>query len=225
MGKNERGKEMTANETQTKSVTLKRTDGEESRRKIVLAALELFVRKGYHGTSINDIMNNVGLSKGSLYAHFKSKGEILLLIIERYRARYIDGMMEAVNNSEGNALDKLNRCISFSANLVSEHENLCVFLTFLTTELKADIDFEPMLKAVYRDYQKFISGIIRQGIVQGLVDKKTDPDLAALTFIALHDGLLHQWVLNRGMIDAKQYVKTFREIFIYGLASDKGRTK
>ncbi len=204
---------------------MKRADGEETKRKIVLVALELFVRKGYHGTSITDIMNNVGLSKGSLYAHFKSKGEILLLIIEQYKARFIDEIIHFANDSEGNALDKLNRCISFSAKFASEHENLCVFLTFLTTELKADIDFEPMLKAVYRDYQRFISGIIRQGIIQGLVDKKTDPDLAALTFMALHDGMLHQWVLNRSLIDAKQYVRTFREIFIYGLASDKGRTK
>jgi len=206
-------------------VVMKRADGEETKRKIVLAALELFVRKGYHGTSINDIMDKVGLSKGSLYAHFNSKGEILLLIIERFKARFIDGMIWSVNASEGNALDKLNQCISFSAKFASEHENLCVFLTFLSTELKADVDFEPMLKAVYRDYQKFISGIIRQGIIQGVVDKKTDPDLAALTFMALHDGMLHQWVLNRSLIDAKQYVRTFREIFIYCLASDKGRTK
>jgi AcrR family transcriptional regulator len=206
-------------------VLVKRADGEETQRKIVLAALELFVRKGYHGTSITDIMNKVGLSKGSLYAHFKSKGEVLLKILERYQARYIDEMIRFANEGEGDALDKLHRCISFSAKITSEHENLCVFLTFLTTELNADVDFEPMLKAVYRDYQRFISGIIRQGISQGVVDKETDPDLAALTFMALHDGLLHQWVLNRNLIDATQYVKTFREIFIYGLASDKGRTK
>jgi AcrR family transcriptional regulator len=204
---------------------VKRTDGEETQRKIVLAALHLFVRNGYHGTSINDIMNKVGMTKGSLYAHFKSKGEILLLILERYKVRYIDGMIQFVNAGEGNALDKLHRCITFSAQLASEHENLCVFLTFLTTELKADVDFEPMLKAVYRDYQKFISGIIRQGINQGVVDRETDPDLAALTFMALHDGLLHQWVLNRNLIDAEEYVRTFRKTFIYGLASDKGRVK
>ena len=204
---------------------MKRADGEETQRKIVLAALELFVRKGYHGTSITDIMNKVGLSKGSLYAHFKSKGEVLLKILERYQVRYIDGMIRFANEGEGNALDKLHRCINFSAQITSEHENLCVFLTFLTTELNADVDFEPMLKAVYRDYQRFISGIISQGINQGVVDNKTDPDLAALTFMALHDGLLHQWVLNRNMIDATQYVKTFREIFMYGLANDKGRAK
>ena len=202
---------------------MKRADGEESRRKIVLAALELFVRKGYHATSIADIMNKVGLTKGSFYAHFKGKGDMLLLIIERYRVRYLDGTIQFTNEYEGNALDKLHRCISFHARFVSDHENLCAFLTSLTTELKADVDFEPMLKAVYRDYQKFISGIIRQGINQGVVDSNTDPDLAALTFMALHDGVLHQWALNRNMIDAEEYVRTFRKIFVYGLASERGR--
>jgi TetR/AcrR family transcriptional regulator, cholesterol catabolism regulator len=204
---------------------VKRADGVETDRKIVLAALELFVRKGYHGTSISDIVNKVGLTKGSLYAHFKSKGEVLLRILERYKVRFIDEMIRFANEGEGDALDKLHRCISFSAQFASEHQNLCVFLTFLTTELKADIDFEPVLKAVYNEYQRFISGIIREGISQGVVDKKTDPDLAALTFMALHDGLLHQWVLNRNLIDAEEYVRTFRKTFIYGLASDNGRMK
>jgi AcrR family transcriptional regulator len=203
---------------------VKRADGEESQRKIVLAALELFVRNGYHGTSITDIMNKVGLTKGSLYAHFKRKGEILLLILERYRVRALDGMIRFVNEGEGNALDKLHRCISYNAKFVTEHENLRVFLTMLTTELKADVDFAPMLNAVYRDFQRFISGIIRQGIKQGLMGKETDPDLAALSFMALHDGVLHQWILNRNLIDPEQFVRTFRKIFIYGLASDKGRT-
>jgi TetR/AcrR family transcriptional regulator, cholesterol catabolism regulator len=204
---------------------VKRADGVESRRKIVLAALELFVRNGYHGTSIADIMKKVGLTKGSLYAHYKSKGEILLQILESFKVRYIDGMIRFANEGEGDALDKLHRCISFSAQFASEHENLCVFLTFLTTELSADVDFEPMLKAVYRDFQRFISGIIRQGINQGVVKKEIDPDLTALTFMALHDGVLHQWVLNRNLVDPKEYVKTFREIFMYGLASDKGRAE
>jgi len=206
-------------------VQVKRSDGEETRRKIVLTALELFVRKGYHGTSISDIMDRVGLTKGSFYAHFKSKGDMLLLIIERYNARYIDGMKRSANECEGDALDKLHRCISFNAKFVTEHENLSLFLTMLTTELKADVDFEPLLKAVYRNFQGFISGIIRQGIKQGVVDERTDPNLAALTFMALHDGVLHQWVLNRSLIDPVQYVKTFRKIFMYGLASDAARMK
>ena len=202
---------------------MKRADGEETQEKIIQAALDLFVRKGYHATSIADIMDKVGLTKGSLYAHFKSKGEIMLLIVERFRERGTDEMVPFVNKSEGDALDKLHRLITFSARMVSEHENLCVFLTFLSIELKGDIDFEPMLKTVYRGFQRFLSGIIRQGISQGVVNRRTDPDLAALAFMALHDGVLHQWALNRDMIDPERYVSTFRRIFLYGLASDKAR--
>ena len=205
---------------------MKRADGLETQEKIIQAALELFVRKGYHGTSITDIMNKVGLTKGSLYAHFKSKRELSLrIIMDGYKIRYVDEMTRYANHGEGDALDKLHRCINFSARFASDHRNLCVFWTFLPTELKADVDFEPMLKAVDHDYQRFIRGIIRQGISQGIVDNRTDPDLAALAFMALQDGVLHQWVLNGNLIDAEEYVRTFRKTFIYGLASEKVRMK
>jgi len=190
---------------------------EETEKRIIRAALELFVRNGYHGTSINDIMKKVGLTKGALYAHFASKGELLLRIIEEFKVRYIDEMIRTVTEHEGSALEKLHHTFSFSSRFAYEHQNLCVFLTFLTTELKADVDFEPSLKDVYRQYQKFIGQLIRQGIRQGLFKKDLDPDLAALSFMALHDGVLHQWVLNHDYIDGKAYAKTFRTIFIEGL--------
>jgi AcrR family transcriptional regulator len=201
---------------------MKRSDGTEKR--IIEAALGLFVRHGYHGTSINDIMREVGLSKGALYAHFRSKGELLLRIIEEFKRHNIDVMIQTVDESGGNAVDKLHRTFSFNSRFAYEHQNLVVFLTFLTTELKADVDFEPALKNVYKEYQEFVSGLIRQGMDQGLFKKEIDPDLAALSFIALHDGVLHQWVLNRSHLDGERYAKTFRKIFFYGLASSPDPT-
>jgi AcrR family transcriptional regulator len=189
---------------------------EETEKKIIQAALELFVRKGYHGTSINDITQKVGLTKGALYSHFSSKGELLLRIIDEFKTRFIGEMMRTVNESQGSALEKLHRIISFNSQFAFENQDLCVFLTFLTTELSADVDFEPPLKNVYREYQQFVSRLIQQGINQGLFEQELDPDLVALTFMALHDGVLHQWVLNRNNIDGQQYISTFRKIFLYG---------
>jgi AcrR family transcriptional regulator len=190
---------------------------EETEKKIIQAALSLFVRNGYHGTSIQEITRKVGLTKGALYSHFSSKGDLLLRIIDQFKVRFIDEMIRTVTQSDGDALAKLHTTISFSSKFALENEDLCVFLTFLTTELKADVDLEPPLKSVYRGYQKFISQLIRQGVNQGLLKKGIDPDLAALSFMALHDGVLHQWVLNRAYIDGEQYVRTFRKIFLYGL--------
>jgi AcrR family transcriptional regulator len=53
---------------------------DERRNQIMLAAAELFVKRGYAGTSIRDIAERVGLLAGSVYHHFRSKEEILLAV-------------------------------------------------------------------------------------------------------------------------------------------------
>jgi AcrR family transcriptional regulator len=50
--------------------------GIRTRQKIVEKALQLFCVKGYHNTSINDILEATGLTKGGLYGHFASKKDI-----------------------------------------------------------------------------------------------------------------------------------------------------
>ena len=101
----------------------------------------------------------------------------------------------------------------------AENTYLCVFLTFLTTEMNTDGDYEPALRCIYLDYQRFVAGLIKQGIKQGVFKKILNPDLVALTFMALHDGVLHQWMLNRQHIDGEEYVRTFRYIFVSGLVN------
>lgn len=180
--------------------------------------MDLFVHKGYHGTSVNDITNKVGLTKGALYSHFRSKGELVFRTIHEYDTQFIDQMIRAVDEFQGDAIEKIHHAISFNAAFAVKNLELCVFLTFLSTELSADADFQPALKTTYRKYQKYISRLISQGVQQRIVKKEIDPELAALTFMALHDGILLQWVLNRDSLDGRQYVNTFRTIFINGLA-------
>jgi AcrR family transcriptional regulator len=198
---------------------MKRSEETESR--IIQAALEIFVRKGYHGTSVHEITQKVGLTKGALYAHFMSKGELLLRIIDEFKLKFIGGMVTELEHVDGDALDKIQRLISFNSRFAVENQSLCVFLTFLTTELNTDVDFEPALKGAYREYQKIISEIIRQGIRQGLFKKEMDPDVTALSFMALHDGVLHQWVLNRNHLDGVLYTRTFRKLFLHGLVREE----
>ena len=192
----------------------------ETESKIIQAALEIFVRKGYHGTSVQEITRRVGLTKGALYAHFTSKGELLLRIVDEFKLKFIGGMVTALEQVEGDALDKIHRLISYNSKFALENQDLVVFLTFLTTELKADVDFEPVLKGTYRMYLKIVTDIVRQGIRQGLFKKKFDPETVALTFMALHDGVLHHWVLNKYHLDGTLYVRTFREIFLRGLVKE-----
>jgi AcrR family transcriptional regulator len=191
--------------------------GEKTEKKIIQAALHLFVRKGYHGTSINEITDKVGLTKGALYSHFKSKGQLLLQIINEYESKYIDQLIKVVSEYPDNAQGKLHRAITFSSSFAIRNLDLCLFLDYLTTELNTDVDFLPALKRVYDKYQEFVSSIIREGIEEGLLKRELDPTLSALTFMAIHHGVLHQWVLNRYKLEGRDYVKTFRKILMDGL--------
>ena len=60
------------------------------KNEILDAAEELFVTKGFDKTSTNDILERVGIARGTLYYHFKSKEEILNAMIERISAGLVE---------------------------------------------------------------------------------------------------------------------------------------
>lgn len=64
-------------------------EAEERRNEILDAADELFGQKGFDGTSTNDILEKVGIARGTLYYHFKSKEDIMDALIERYNVRVL----------------------------------------------------------------------------------------------------------------------------------------
>ena len=59
------------------------TKGVETKQKIIDKSLQLFSVKGYYNTSINDILEATGLTKGGLYGHFKSKEDIWYAVYEQ----------------------------------------------------------------------------------------------------------------------------------------------
>jgi AcrR family transcriptional regulator len=61
---------------------------EETRRRIVDAATGLFAEHGYHATSLNDVIQAAGSTKGGFYFHFGSKSELALAVIQGTRERF-----------------------------------------------------------------------------------------------------------------------------------------
>lgn len=71
-----------------------RKEAEVRKNEILDAADELFGQKGFDGTSTNDILEKVGIARGTLYHHFKSKEDIMDALIERYSARLLGAAQE-----------------------------------------------------------------------------------------------------------------------------------
>lgn len=63
-------------------MTKGRSDGEETKKRIMTKAKQLFVQKGYGAVTMNEVCDSAEVSKGSLYHHFPSKDELFLQILE-----------------------------------------------------------------------------------------------------------------------------------------------
>src|SRR5262249_31186424 len=64
-------------------VPIRRPRREEVRRRLLEAAAETFLEKGYLDSTLDDIARRAGLSKGAVYSNFASKQEIVRLLLER----------------------------------------------------------------------------------------------------------------------------------------------
>lgn len=78
---------------------------------IVAAAAELFHRNGYPGTSIQQIADRVGILKGSLYHHIRSKADLLHRVIEGLHDTFLAAMDDDLRNPEGTAVERAERIL------------------------------------------------------------------------------------------------------------------
>jgi AcrR family transcriptional regulator len=201
-----------------KKLNNKNLQSQETANRILNQAMRIFLEKGYHGTSIDDITQAAGLTKGALYWHFKGKEDLLKKLIRKYEKSFLDKLIHAVTEMEGRASDKFEKYVRFNSAFAYYNRELCVSFTTLAAELVgAHHGIEPEIRRVYKKYQNFLSKLILQGKKEKIFRKEINDVLAALIVIAFHDGVLLQWSMNREKIDGEAYVNTFKKIMLNGM--------
>jgi AcrR family transcriptional regulator len=190
----------------------------DTANRILRQAMKTFLEKGYHGSSIDDITTAAGVTKGALYWHFENKEDVLKRIIEEYEGRFLDGLIQAVNDLKGSISDKIEKYFRYNAAFAYYNRELCVSFTALSGELVgAHHPIEPEIRRINKKYQNFLSNLILQGKKEKIFRKEIDSDLAALIIIAFHAGILLQWSMNRNEIEGVAYVNTFKKIMLQGM--------
>lgn len=201
-----------------KSNSIKNSQIESTVDRIRNQGMKLFLERGYHGTSIDEIAGAAGLTKGAVYWHFESKEDLLRKILVEFEKRFLDGLIRSVEDVKGGAIDKFEEYIRYNSAFAYYNRELCVSFTTLAAELVgAHHKIEPEIRRIYKKYQKFLVRLILRGKREKVFKKELDPNLLALSLIGFHDGILFQWSMNRSEIDGKSYVNTFKNIMLNGL--------
>lgn len=156
------------------------------------AALELFYEKGYDRTTINDIINSLGLSKGAFYHYFKSKEEILDAIAEQHSQTMYNMAQEIASDDRLNALEKINGIILITQRYKSVNKSRYMKIVKVVdrdgnTKLRRQIH-ESIVKLNLPLFQR----IIEQGIEEGVFSTPSSIELANLLMyiLTIFNGLI-----------------------------------
>ncbi|WP_302950838.1 TetR/AcrR family transcriptional regulator [Holdemania filiformis] len=153
---------------------------EQTFEKIVVTAARLFVEKGYEQTSVQDILDATGLSKGGLYHHFKSKEQILDAVMQR-RIQYVNKrFQELIRNTPGkNAKEKLKKILGQLAADAETH----ALDQALASQLDPHFVVNGIQTCVGQD-APIVAGLIREGNRDGSLHVQ-QPELCAEVFLML----------------------------------------
>lgn len=192
-----------------------------SPERLLNAAMKLFVKKGYKGSSVAEITKDAGLTRGALYCHFETKEHLAREIIKLFEEKYLDKMIAYVEKEGGSPSQKFEKMMRFNVWFAGEHPDLCLFMTVISAEMVGSRNrLEPYLKSVYRKWSEFITGILKDGKRIGAFKREINPQMMAWVIIGVHDGVLLQKEMNRETIDLHAYTKQFRSLVISGVRSD-----
>lgn len=150
---------------------------ERTREKILDVSFQLFAQKGYDKTSIQDIVNALGMSKGAIYHHFASKEEILEAIGERsFHARY------RFDTSDPN-LNGLEKLKVFIRNEFSNYEKQMID-KFATSIIKIPQFTCMLLEMTMKENVALFEEKMSEGMQDGSI-KVQDPRLVSEVFMIL----------------------------------------
>jgi AcrR family transcriptional regulator len=149
------------------------------RRELSRQAARLFAEKGYHGTSIGDLAEAMGVQKGSLYAHIESKAD-LLWEVARDGAAAFHAALDAVPD-DGSPLEQIR--LSLRAHLRVVSEQLDVATVFVREWRYLQGERREQFVAERRRYEERFRALFEQG--RELGDLRTDLDDGTATLLVL----------------------------------------
>lgn len=96
----------------------------DTRNQLVAAARALFLEQGFGKTTIQQLADHVGISKGAVYLHFRSKSQVMLAILEQLGEEILEGVREIGERADLSAREKLRAQLRYQFDDVLEHQRL-----------------------------------------------------------------------------------------------------
>ena len=175
------------------------------RREIVKAAVDLFIRKGFHKTTVREIAQKFGMSIGTLYEYIRTKEDILYLVCDYIHSNVREKVRPSLAIT-GNSVDILKKAIYTYFTIIHEMQDYVLFLYQETKSLSHEAR-----KYIFRaeeEMTQIFEEILIRGVEEGSfsVDRK-DVNLITHNIMVLG----HMWAFRRWMLQKNYTLERYIE--------------
>ncbi len=173
----------------------RRSDISEIRRNQILdAATTVFVRLGFQHARMDDIVEESGLSKGTLYWYFKSKEDIINAISRRLftgELEKLEGLLEA----EGTVSERLMQLTHYRVAGLKQMSNLVpiIFEFYAVAVHKQWV--QQFIGEYFKHFRELLQALIQQGIDRGEF-RPVNATEAAISLASMYEGLTIHWLMD-----------------------------
>ncbi len=193
-----------------------RPDVSEARRNQILeAATAVFLRLGFLRARMDDIVNESGLSKGTLYWYFKGKDDIIIGIVDRLLRRELDHLVK-LKATEGSAKQRLDQIVDLTINDLEKMKPVMpIFYEFLSLALRRK-RVQRVFQKYFRSFMEIVVPIVQEGIDRGEFKGSSAED-AAIAISAMIEGTMLLMFYDPGAVKLDKHIKSGFELVIRGM--------
>ncbi len=185
------------------------------RDKVAQAAVELFAEKGYANTSVQEVVERAGVTKGAMYHYYRSKDDLLFGIYERMLTLQRDHLDEIIARGLPTHETLRAACIDVVETSIDALREGTVF--FRSAHMLSP-DRQQEVTRRRREYNDAFAAIVRQGQAEDLY--RDDIPVAVLVanfFSDLH--YLSHWYKPTGAESKSQVAEQITDLFLKGIAA------
>lgn len=154
-------------------------EAEERKNEILDVAERLFGTKGFDGTSTADILNEIGIARGTLYYHFKSKEDILDAMIDRMTGSLVANAGEIAAQKDVPVLRRLTQMmLALNVNNDLGHE-----IMEQVHKPQNALMHQKMQERLLAGVNPIVTALIEEGIAQGICQTDYPAEVAEMTLL------------------------------------------
>lgn len=185
--------------------------GEKTKRKIFVTAMKLFKEKGYDNVTVDEIVKEAEIAKGTFYIYFRTKAHIVAEVFTELDINYEKSMKKV--EFLGSSVEKLKKLLNDAIEIQRDYVGYDLSIIGYRAQLELHIEYSMDEE---RPLYQYTAKLIREGQMRGEFNKDNTPEYYTKILIRSIRGAIYEWCVSYNnydfVEDGKKYIENLLKI-------------